>query len=629
MSSRRIYVILIFTCIVSLLLAVSAAAQTPGQYVPTDCPDNLRDMSVALECGQVTVPLYHEDVSRGTIQLAVFRMRAAGDDPAEDPLVLLQGGPGGSVKTLVEVAASGIIQDLLADRDLVFIEQRGNLYSEPALVCPTYTRIYAEALQSAEVAALETAERQAISACLAEFTAAGVDLAAFDSYENARDIPLVVLDGLGYSSYNLYGVSYGSLLAQHVMEIAPRGLRSVILDAVAPRGVNPDDQSINYGWRALDRLLQACDADEVCRSQYPDLRDQMFDLIERLNASPVDISITDPGTGAAFDIKLNGSRLAVAIFNSLYDTGGLYQLPSLISASVARDDFDWAAAVIGSILDSSFSVGMHAAVNCAERVDPPSEPMVDPDVPEVFAQALMQEQSDLTVICQVIDVPPLPDEARTPADVSIPTLLMSGEFDPITPPDYGEQVARALPNATHVVFPGVAHGALFGTCPQGIARDFLRDPNTALDTSCVQQMGLTFRQTFELVEYQLDNLVFLAPKDWAEVERGTYTDFENVLLVSTIEGSSAQAEIDNLLGQLEDALADGTAEIAVQREAQIGEFTWQILQIDIAEAGITLIAAGTDNAAQTHLVQLQTPIDRADSLAEDVLIPLLISFRVE
>ncbi len=618
---------LVIVCLLGVMPIVSAQAPSVGTYTPTDCPEAFADLPV--ECGEVTVPLYHDDPARGTIQLAVFRMRATGDSPAADPLVMLQGGPGGSVNTLVLVAASGTLKDLLADRDLVFIEQRGNLYSRPSLVCPTYTRIYAEGLQSVGLEALENAEREAINACLTEFSAAGVDLGAFDSYENARDIPVVVLDALGYSAYNLYGVSYGSLLAQHVMEVASRGLNSVILDAVVPRGVDPDEQSVNHAWRALSLLLQACAVDETCRSQYPDLQTQLFDLIERLNQTPVDINIVNPSTGEEFTIKLNGSRLAVALFNSLYDTGGLRRIPGYISASAANGDFQWAADTLGALLDSSFSIGMQLAVNCAERDSADARQTVDPSVPTVFAQALQQEQTGLSVACSLMNVPLLPDEARTPADTPIPTLLMSGEFDPITPPAYGDIVVRQLPEATHVVFPGTAHGALFATCPQSIARAFLQDPSATLDTSCTQEMGLTFAKTYELVEYTLDNVTFLAPKDWVEVESGVYTDSESIIAVRVTEGRTLQAELDSLLDELKDGIESGAAEIIVQRQEKLGNFEWQILQVDIAGAGISLIAVGAESDTQTYLVQLQTSLEQVDSLAEDVLIPLMKAFRAQ
>lgn len=219
-------------------IASGLAQQATPQFTLTDCPDIFADLPLMLECGLVNVPLTHDDPAQGMIELAVFRARATGDAPAPDPLVLLQGGPGGSVDALV-LASAASLTDIMAERDLVFIEQRGNRYSRPALTCPSYSdRAVAALAETTDIDVLDQIRREAVSACLDEFAAAGIDLTAFDSYENARDIPTVVLDALGYDSYNLYGVSYGSLLAQHVMEVAPRGLRSVILDAVVPRDVD-------------------------------------------------------------------------------------------------------------------------------------------------------------------------------------------------------------------------------------------------------------------------------------------------------------------------------------------------------------------------------------------------------
>jgi hypothetical protein len=99
------------------------------------------------------------------------------------------------------------------------------------------------------------------------------------------------------------------------------------------------------------------------------------------------------------------------------------------------------------------------------------------------------------------------------------------------------------------------------------------------------------------------------------------------LVVQVIEGRSLQAELDALLGEVQDALEEGTAEIVVQRKAQLGSFEWELLQIDSARNNISLIVAGAESDAQTYLVRLQTSPDQADQLAEDVLIPLLNSLR--
>lgn len=195
----------------------------------------------------------------------------------------------------------------------MFIEQRGNRYSRPSLVCPTYVEKLAVIL--AEVIDDSTSNQrmvEASQACLDQFAADNIDLSAFDSYENARDIPTVVIDALGYTSYNLYGVSYGSLLAQHVMEIAPRGLRSVILDAVVPRDQDFNQLAIDNGWRAFARLANTCDTDEVCADASPDIEQTLLDLIANLTANPIDVPFINPVSGETSSIVLDGSQMATA-----------------------------------------------------------------------------------------------------------------------------------------------------------------------------------------------------------------------------------------------------------------------------------------------------------------------------
>jgi pimeloyl-ACP methyl ester carboxylesterase len=623
-SSRFVRLSAIGLSVIVLMLFAAAPfqAQEGERYTPGDCPEAFAQLPVSVECGSVSAPLYHDDPSAGSIELAVFVMRASGDAPSPEPLVMLQGGPGGSVETLVFVAASGMLGNLTAERDLVFIEQRGNLYSRPNLTCPTYTRMFTETLgQTVDPEQVKAAELTAVSACLDEFRAAQIDLAAFDSYENARDIPLVVLDALGYTAYHLYGVSYGSLLAQHVMEIAPRGLRSVILDAVVPRDVNPDDQSIDFGWRSLSLLFAACAADEMCSSQHPALQEMLFDLLARLDAEPATITITDMRNGAEYPALLNGSRLAIALFNSLYDSAGLRRIPNEIARAATEGDLTWAAQALSSLLDSSFSVGMQLAVNCAEHVYSDADPVVSPEVPVLFAQALQAEAGSTAQVCRLISVPVLPDEASAPADEAVPVLLLSGEFDPITPPVYGDRVAETLPNAVHVVFGGVSHGALLGggRCPVEIALAFLNDPESEPDTSCAQQMRLQFTQTFDLVDHTSGTFTVGIPEGWTQIQPDVFTDGGSIVLaVGEFEG----AVLDDQFTQFFEDMLSETERLQVQ----LGMYTWRMHILRLEDEGMYLFVAGTETDAHTYMVLSQGSLSEFDVLLQDLLFPVLGSF---
>lgn len=611
--------------IVCLLLLVTTAsmtyAQSVAQFTPTDCPEQFDQLPLQLACGLVAVPLEHDAPQRGTISVAVFRARSTGNNAAADPLVLLQGGPGGSVDTLL-LASAVSLTDILAERDLVFIEQRGNRYSVPSLTCPSFVEKYLMSLADASTA--DQLALEASQSCLDEFAAAGIDLSAFDSVENARDIPTVVIDALGYSSYNLYGVSYGSQLAQHVMEIAPRGLRSVILDAVAPRGQDFDQMAPEYGWRAFKRLAEACAADTTCADANPDIEGALLGLLERLNAEPVNVTTINPTTGEEINVQLDDAALATVVFNSLYDTAGLANLPGLITAAAERDDFSWAAQTLVVLVSPDFSIGMNFAVNCSEQSYDDSQPIVSPDVPKIFVEAMSEKSLENKTLCPIVKVPLIASEANTPADADIPTLLMSGTYDPITPAEYGIRVAETLPKAVHVEFPGVGHGAIMSnTCPASIAAAFLKDPAAELDLSCVKSMGLRFAVSFKLSERTVGTATFLVPNDWTEIERGAFADatMGSFMLV--------QEEQGRVLEQLLNAMFEGANEQQLGTPAQrmLGQYTWTIYTLRLDSESMVIFAAGAETNANTYLVLLQGDINNAQQLEDDLLVPTLTAFR--
>ena len=622
---RKTLQTIVMSLIVLSALTVLNRAQAVAEFTPTECPEAFAQLPMMLDCGLVTVPLEHDTPQRGTLEVAVFRVRATGDTPSPDPLVLLQGGPGGSVDTLVFISSSSLT-DILAERDLVFIEQRGNRYSRPFLACETYIEKFLASLANPDADAIKQTELEAVQSCLDEFAAAGIDLAAFDSYENARDIPMVVIDALGYDSYNLYGVSYGSLLAQHVMEVDPRGLRSVILDAVAPRDIDFEVLSIEYGWRAFKRLADACAADEVCANANPDLETTLLNLLERLNAEPVETTVTNPISGEEIQIKLDDGLFAQAVFGSLYDTAALAVLPNKITAAAQSNDFSWAGQATMAFVQPDFSIGVNLAVNCSERAYDIPQPDISPDVPQVFAQALMEGSIEKTESCPLLNVPLIPSEANTPVDVNIPTLLMSGEYDPITPAEYGRRVAEALPQAVHVEFPATAHGALgSNVCAVSIAAAFLNDPTAQLDLSCVESISLRFAIDFDLAERTAGTATFLVPASWTEIEPGAFSDMTaTVMLVQEDEGRV----LDQRIGELLEGVGLSEADLPIRQE-QLGQYTWKIYPINLDAAGIVIFAAGIETDTRTYIMLIQGELDQAQQLEENLLLPSLAAFRGE
>nr|WP_274620617.1 alpha/beta fold hydrolase [Colwellia maritima] len=83
-----------------------------------------------------------------------------------------------------------------------------------------------------------------------------------------------------------------------------------------------------------------------------------------------------------------------------------------------------------------------------------------------------------------------PDEAfYQPVTANIPTLILSGNLDPVTPPSNGEYSAKSLPNNHHIVIENAAHTVAMSTCASDIINEFLTtlEPKS-LDESCLEEV---------------------------------------------------------------------------------------------------------------------------------------------
>ncbi len=492
------WLLMLLACCVALLpvgagvtAAPAAQPRTPAFEAATcdfidlpNLPDNVA-IPQQVACGYVTVPEQHSNPSGPTIRLAVAIIPSSAPNPAPDPLVMLQGGPGGSTidTYLQELVISG---EFPFNRDVILFNQRGTRYSEPQLACPEFLELTIENL--GRVLPDEEEEQlanEALQTCRSRLVEEGVNLSAFDSVENAADVD-AIRAALGYEQINLYGVSYGTTLALHVMRNHPEGLRSVILDAVAPPQINflvevPESQD-----RAFNELFAACAADPACNEAYPDIEETFFALVERLNADPVTLQLTDPETQITYDAVLDGDSLFEALFQMLYPSFLLPFLPEMIYAADAGRYAPISRIMSQIIFDRTLTHGMYFSVVCAEDADFSVSDLDLAGVHPKIAELGEADAESLLEACDLWNVEPLGPPIDAPVDSEIPTLILSGQFDPITPPAFAAAAATTLPQSYEYVFPNTAHGAaLSGECPDQIIQDFLANPSVPPEANCI------------------------------------------------------------------------------------------------------------------------------------------------
>lgn len=465
--------------------------QEPFTFEPTECmftgiEAGAMSMSadmLGFECGYVTVPEEHANPSGPTIRIPIAILRATGSNPQPDPLFLAQGGPGGDAFELFSfyLPQSSLVQD----RDLVVINQRGTIYAEPDLRCTEITDGMGDILgMSLEAGTVRYNEL--LQACYQRLEAEGVNLSAFDSIENAKDME-AVRQALGYEEYNFYGVSYGTLLGLHLMRENPEALRSVILDGVVPTSSNfiaslPENEN-----RVYEELFGVCADDALCAAEYPDLANRFQAVVDQLNANPITLTLTDADTGESYDALLDGVTFVGVVYQLLYFPEAYATFPKLVANAEAGDFVFIEQMWPLFTFDRTSSYGMYYSVICAEDGDFDATAVSPSNYPPFIADKLQDELQSYLDACELWPVEELPSSVDNPVVSDLPVLLMSGRFDPITPPSFAEEAAQTLSNSTHIVDPWASHSIAFNDdCVNAIMDDFLAAPNRPVDASCLE-----------------------------------------------------------------------------------------------------------------------------------------------
>lgn len=430
---------------------------------------------VAAECRMLRVPLDPSEVAGETIELFVAVVEALAEEPAPDPLVVIAGGPGQAATRFyvtVETAFSRIVRK----RDIVLVDQRGAGRSTPLRCDSERNDLF---LTPGDVADMIEANRECLDG-LAH------DPRFFTTSVAVRDLD-AVREVLGYEALNLYGISYGTRVAQHYLRTYPARTRRVILDGVVPPTAALGAEVALRSQAVLDRLFDRCEADDGCQRTFPGLRHRFEAVLARLEESPVEFTLDHPRTGEPVDVVVDHWMFVGVVRLLVYQPQTASLLPVLIDA-VHRGDYRALASQAFLLTEEieDLAVGLNNAVMCTE--DYPFQGVVDRD-----AQAATYMGTAFVEIlagtCEHWPRGLMDDDLRTALVSDKPVLMLSGELDPITPPSYAQQAAAGLSNVTDVVGPDQGHGMLLVGCAQRLMADFLDiDPASALDLGCVDRI---------------------------------------------------------------------------------------------------------------------------------------------
>lgn len=504
---------LVFTTAPAASARPVAAAPTPvttgvPRFEPGPCTFELaadQQEGRTVTCGMAIVPERRGAAGGKTIKLPVAVYKALSPTPAPEPIILLAGGPGqgGQVFANLLTGENAFYRQVLANNDVVFFDQRGTGNAEPSLACGELSATSLSKLPVVRALAAESEFVTAINRCRDRLVGQGIDLRGYTTTENAADVN-DVRAVLGYARANLIGASYGSELGLAVARDFAQFVRTNNLVSLVPPQVPYFYEPPLSFTGALSELFRACAADAACNAANPDLRAAFQRGVARLNGTPAIIALEDPASGQTVEVPVNGTIFTAILFQFFYATSILPFIPDMI-ARIDRGDTVFLENLLPLLLrddgGDGIALGLYFSVVCSSDTSAAVRDRAlaqNRDIlPEVRA-ALAPQVQDTFTICQTWPSKGADPKADIPVTGDVPTVLISGQFDPVTPPAYATIVKQTLGRATSATLPGGGHSAITGadpiqSCGRAIMLRLIADPSTAPDTSCAAQLKPAFR----------------------------------------------------------------------------------------------------------------------------------------
>jgi pimeloyl-ACP methyl ester carboxylesterase len=427
-----------------------------------------------VRCLSIVVPESPADPEGRKLHIRVIVLPARGSAPHREPLLLIQGGPGVPGTLMARNFAQ---REALRDRrDLVFFDQRGTGGSG-ALSCAFLGR-------HNFLGALFPSEH--LSACRRAL-AGQADLSAYTNSTSAEDLE-AVRKALGADVWSLAGFSFGTRLAQTYARRFPHRVRAVVLDGVVPFDAELTADLAPAMESSLDFVISRCGRTEACRSRYPDTQRSLVRIARQLDSAPVVIRVSD-STGRVLSGSFGRWDFAYAVRGMLYGPLAA-SLPAWVHDAERTGDFGSFARVYwqrSRWVGDSTGLALHLGVYCSEDL-----PFID------SVDAVRRARGSLIGAAYYLEyragcaswpTPRAPREMREPwKSDDIPTLLFSGERDPVTPPEYGFRVARHLTQSRHIVIRGGGHSEQ-SACKTQVVASFLADPREKIPArTCLDQL---------------------------------------------------------------------------------------------------------------------------------------------
>ena len=436
--------------------------------------------SVEAQCTTLSVPENHDAPEGRHIDLAIALVPAKGMAEA-DPIYMIAGGPGQSaIESYPMVHAA--FGDVRRNRHVVLVDARGtggshplkcrdddgkNTFGDPATETPDAARTFAEQCR-------DTLSKDS-------------DLRYYTTGDHVRDLD-AVRAALGAPQINLVGISYGTRVAQQYAKAYPAQTRAVVLDSVVPNTLVLGQDHARNLEVALEQQFALCRKDAACARNLGDPGQQLALVRERLQAGNLaPVRFRDPTSGEWREEVPSFAHLAGLLRMYSYQPQMASTLPLVLheAAQQRYESLLSQSAMLAAQLGDAFAHGMQLSVMCSEDADEFTSNREDSDT--VLGNALVDFAK---AQCAVWPKGQRAADFRAPLSGDAAVLAISGEFDPVTPSRYGDEVIAQLPKGRHLVLPGQGHSVLGTGCMPKLFAQFIESADAAtLDAQCLQRLS--------------------------------------------------------------------------------------------------------------------------------------------
>ncbi|TXE04444.1 alpha/beta fold hydrolase [Gelidibacter salicanalis] len=476
--------------LIALLISVIvsmhyATAQDIGKITKSECfleDCSLSDNGAKIEFGYLTVPENYSNPTNKTYQIAFVIIKARNGNSKPDPILYLMGGWGAeSISRL----GTWTHHKLTADRDMILYDYRGLGYSEPDLsnLKPAYDE--ENPPENPEGMSKYTTRRT--NKILDALEENNIDINMFGTDTNAKD-GLLLAENLGYESYNLFGISNGTLTIQNFIRFAEDSsinIRSAILDSNVPMGYPVNAElSTNFS-NSLNSILSDCANDPDCSAKYPKLKARYKAFLQSLEEHPLEIK-----TEKEDSIKFGRDNANAILFFMLYRRSLFPYIPLVIESMINKEK--------GAISKYYAFPKNNSSSLTGEFVFPiiyTYDAKMMRDQTKSLLKATQDEDEEFILDENLRDFyytdnRIIPDSLSIlPIKTDVPTLIFAGSYDPITPPSWSESIRPSFKNHYYFNIPKVGHGVTSEACGTEIALAFLKNPNEKPVNNCINALG--------------------------------------------------------------------------------------------------------------------------------------------